>query len=60
MTALRTIPLKGATASGQKEKSGFQVPFAAKLKGRSIKTQAVGLIRTFDFANTILQEEKQI
>ena len=50
---------KGATASGQKRKSGFQVPFAAKIKKEvGIKTQAVGLIRTFDFANTILQEEK--
>ena len=50
---------KGATTSGQKRKSGFQVPFAAKIKKEvGIKTQAVGLIRTFDFANTILQEEK--
>ncbi len=50
---------KGATASGQKRKSGFQVPFAAKIKKEvGIKTQAVGLIRTYDFANTILQEEK--
>jgi 2,4-dienoyl-CoA reductase-like NADH-dependent reductase (Old Yellow Enzyme family) len=50
---------KGATASGQKRKSGFQVPFAAKIKKEvGIKTQAVGLIRTYDFANTILREEK--
>ena len=50
---------KGATASGQKRVSGFQVPFAEKIKKEvGIKTQAVGLIRTFDFANSILQEEK--
>ncbi len=50
---------KGATASGQKRKSGFQVPFAAKIKKEvGIRTQAVGLIRTYDFANSILQEEK--
>ena len=33
--------------------------FAEKIKKEvGIKTQAVGLIRTFDFANSILQEEK--
>ena len=50
---------KGATASGQKRTSGFQVPFAEKIKKEvGIKTQAVGLIRTFDIANSILQEER--
>ena len=50
---------KGATASGQKRTSGFQVPFAEKIKKEvGIKTQAVGLIRTFEFANSILQEKK--
>ena len=50
---------KGATASGRNRKPGFQAPFAAKIKNEvGIKTQAVGLIRTFDFAITILQDEK--
>ena len=50
---------KGATASGQKRRYGFQVPFAAKIKKEvGIKTQAVGLIRTFSFANSILQKEQ--
>ena len=47
---------KGATASGQKKEMGFQVPFAARIKKEvGISTQAVGLIRNYKYANSILE-----
>ena len=47
---------KGATASGQKKEMGFQVPFAAKIKREvGIPTQAVGLIRDYKYANSIVE-----
>ena len=50
---------KGATNSGSKRVSGFQVPFSEQIKREvGIKTQAVGLIRDYDFANSILLDGK--
>ena len=50
---------KGATNSGSKRVSGFQVPFSEQIKKEvGIKTQAVGLIRDYDFANSILVDGK--
>ena len=50
---------KGATNSVGKRYSGFQVPYSYEIKSKvGIKTQAVGLIRDYDYANSILLEEK--
>ena len=50
---------KGATNSGSKRYSGFQVPYSHEIKSKvGVKTQAVGLIRDYEYANSILVEEK--
>ena len=50
---------KGATNSGGKRYSGFQVPYSHEIKSKvGVKTQAVGLIRDYEYANSILLEKK--
>lgn len=48
---------KGATNSSLKRGTGFQAPYAARIKQEAnIMTQAVGLIRDAEFAEKLLQE----
>ena len=50
---------KGATNSAGKRYSGFQVPYSHEIKSKvGVKTQAVGLIRDYEYANSILLEKK--
>lgn len=47
---------KGATNSSLKRGPGFQAPYAARIKAETgMMTQAVGLIRTAEFAEELLQ-----